>query len=557
MKKVLTVVLAVIFVVSVSVIWIWRNMGVSDAALLLPAETVALVSLPDLPRSALRWPGTALAKIGVEPEMKAFLEKPFQHLTKNQGGDVASSILWNLKPGRIFAAVTSVSAKEAGILIGFQFWGGKAAHDAAINSLREELARQGKPSEITREIYEGTEITSSSHQGFTLYNASHGQWGFLSNSLPSIKDALDRASGRRTEGHLADSPRYREVIGELSKDPDLLFYVQPQTAIDTLTTIGQAMGAQVNPAQLEQARKVEAVGASTKLDGADLRDTIFILRQDPPDIGSLNHGPMKLTNSMTVAYFEFVADLNQYTNLATNPSLNAALGGRGLQNQRLLELIPQAFGPECAVNISWPGEKMKPEAYLAVQIKDEAIAEEAIREVLALFPETTVTDQGAYRFYNFRALQTPFANPTLTMAEGYLLIGIDPDDLSQAVASLKKSDPLEKSPAFAPAKSAYNAANEVFGFIDTKAIFNRGFPMVRPIIIFGTAFMPGASDIVDSTKLPQTETISKHLQPILYAQTRKSNGYRIESSGPITMNQALLLGFSGGASFFKPAAGTP
>lgn len=552
MKKVLTVLLAVIFVVSVSVIWIWRNMGVSDAALLLPAETVALASLPDLPRSALRWPQTTLAKIGVEPEMKAFLEKPLQYLTKNQGGDVASSILWNLKPGRIFAAVVSVSAKEVGLLVGFQFWGGKAAHDAAIASLREELARGGKPAELTREIYEGTEITSSNHHGFTLYNASYGQWGFLSNNLPAIKDALDRAAGRKTEGHLADSPRYRQVVSELSKDPDLLIYVQPQVALDTLVAIGQAMGAQANTAQLEQARKIEAVGAATKLDGADLRDTVFVLRPNPPDVGSLQHGPMKLTSSRTIAYFDFVMDFSQYANVAANPAVASFLSSRGVQDLRLFQLFPEAFGPECSVNISWPGDKMKPEAFLAVQIKDQAKAEEALMSILALFPETTVTDEGPYRFYNFRALQTTLANPTITMAEGYVLVGIDPGDLSQAVASLKSNEPLDKSPAFASAIPAYKAANEVFGYVDVKTIFDRGFPMLRPVFIFGTALMPGASDIVDSTKLPQTETISKHLKPIVYAQTRKANGYLIESSGPITMNQAVLLGASAGASFFKP-----
>lgn len=40
MKKVLTVLLAVIFVVSVSVIWIWRNIEGSDAALLPLARLI-------------------------------------------------------------------------------------------------------------------------------------------------------------------------------------------------------------------------------------------------------------------------------------------------------------------------------------------------------------------------------------------------------------------------------------------------------------------------------------------------------------------------------------
>ena len=62
----------------VSALWITRGSGPAEAAALLPADTVAMASLPDLPRTAARWPKTILAKIGAEPEMQAFLEKPIQ-----------------------------------------------------------------------------------------------------------------------------------------------------------------------------------------------------------------------------------------------------------------------------------------------------------------------------------------------------------------------------------------------------------------------------------------------------------------------------------------------
>ena len=555
MKKVLTILFAV-FVIAVSAFWIWRNMGVSDAAILLPADTVALASLPDLPRSAFRWPQTALAKIGVEPEMKAFLERPFQYMTKNKGGDEAGSVLWDLKPGRIFAAVTSVSSKETGMLIGFQFWGSQKAHDSAVARLRQELSGGGKAAELTRENYEGTEITSTKHRDVTVYSASVGHWGFLANNATTIKDAVDRASGRKTEGSLAESVRYREVQAELSKSPDLLIYIQPQSAIDTLLAVGQAMGAQPEPQQVEQAKKIEAIGLTTKLDGLNIHDSIFILRQNPPDVGALNHEPMKLTSNTTIAYFNFLLDFKQYTQSAANPLLGAILRNPAAQNSPLLSLIPEAFGPECAVNISWPGEVMKPEAFLAIQIKDPAKAEEALRETMILFPESTVTEEGSARFYNFPALKTPFANPTVTMAEGYLLVGIDPGDLRRAVSALKGADTLEKSDAFAPALPAYRTANEVFGFVNIKSIFERGYPMLRPVLIFGTAFMPGASDIIDSAKLPQTEAVAKHLQPITYSQIRKKNGYLVESTGPITLNQAIVLGASAG-SYMMPRGATP
>jgi len=555
MKKVLTILLVILFVLAASVLWIWRSMGVTDAAMLVPAETVALASLPDLPRSAIRWPQTTLSKIGLEPEMKSFLEKPVQYLSKNRGGDEAGGILWNLKPGRIFTAVVSVSAQEAAVVVGFQYWGGKSAYDDAVARLRQELTAGDRAAELTRENYGTAEIISSVHQGVTLFTATEGRWGFLSNNQAAIKDAIERAAGVSSTPSLADNPRYQQVRGRLAKDPDFLVFCQPQSALETLLAVGQTMGAQAIPQQVAQAKKVEAIGATTKLDGANLRDTIFILRANPPDVGSLTHRAMKLTSEATTAYFDFVADFQQISGAAANPALASLARIPALQNSRLFPLIPEAFGPECALAMSWPAERMKPEGIFAVQIRDQAKADEAMQELLALFPEASVTTEGQARAYSFPALQSAFANPTVAITDGFLIVGVDPGDLGRALTAMQSGASLEKSPAFAPALPAFQSANETFGYIDSKALFERGFPMLRQVIIFGAAFMPGANEIIDSSKIPQTESIAKHLQPIVYAQTRLPEGYLIESSGPITMNHVLLLGASAGASFLRPENG--
>src|SRR6187402_2475745 len=45
------------------------------AAQLVPGETLLFVNVPNLPRTALRWPQTGLAQIFAEPELQRFLEK--------------------------------------------------------------------------------------------------------------------------------------------------------------------------------------------------------------------------------------------------------------------------------------------------------------------------------------------------------------------------------------------------------------------------------------------------------------------------------------------------
>lgn len=187
-----------------------------------------------------------------------------------------------------------------------------------------------------------------------------------------------------------------------------------------------------------------------------------------------------------------------------------------------------------------------------MRVKDAAKADQSLRELQTLFPETTVSEEGGNRSYSFPALQSPFANPTLTLTGDFLLVGLGPDSIHAALQSAQTGETLEKSPVFATALPVFRSANEVFGFIDAKAIFEQGYPMLRQVAVFSAAVMPGVSDIIDTGKIPETETISKHLSPILYSQTRLADGYLVESSGPVTMNQALLLGVAAGGSLWKP-----
>jgi hypothetical protein len=554
MKKILLPVVIALLVIAGSAIWIWRATGITDAAVFLPADTVALVSLPDVPRTLMRWPKTTLAQIGAEPEMQAFLEKPFQYFSKDRGGDEASGILLNLKPGRIFAAALSVSGPDAALLIGFQYWGGKLAHDAAVARLRQEIAGNDALLEPTREDYLGTEITSTTQMGVTISNASHGKWGFLSNDLAALKATLDRANGRTQENALVDSPPYLSVMTHLAADPDLIVYVQPKNVLDSLLAVGKSLGAEAIPQQMDQARKVEAVGATIKLDGADLHDTLFVLRPDPPDVGSLTHKATRFAAENSIAYFDFVANIEQISNLATNPILATLAQLPGLQNSRLPALLPQAFGPECAVTVSWDD---KPDGLMAVEIRDAAKAEESLQEVLSLFPETEVREINGARAYSFPSLQSAFANPTFTLTDEFLLIGLNDKTLAAARQAAQTGTSLESAPVFAAALPSYHSANEVFGYVNTRNLFEHGYPILRPVLIFSAQVMPGISNVIDSSKLPNTATIAEHLTPMVYSQTRLPEGYLVDSRGPISMTQALIIGALASGPFqnLVPGAG--
>jgi hypothetical protein len=77
-------------------------------------------------------------------------------------------------------------------------------------------------------------------------------------------------------------------------------------------------------------------------------------------------------------------------------------------------------------------------------------------------------------------------------------------------------------------------------------------------LLMGAAFMPGANDNVDLSRIPPPEIITKHLSPIVSSQIYKEDGYLTESIGPVTLNQTgvglgVLAGF-GFAAYQRGAA---
>ncbi|MEX1118786.1 MAG: hypothetical protein WEB60_08330 [Terrimicrobiaceae bacterium] len=552
MKKAALIIVVLLAVVTASVLWVRGQIGITDPALLVSPEAAMYVTLPDLPRSYMRWPKTTLSKISAEQEMKDFLQKPVEFLSKERGGNEASTILMGLKPGRIYAAALAPAGGDVQSVLGFQYWGSRSEFDKAIARMRAELHR-GAPPETTKEDHLGTEISSSTlPDGSKLFTATQSRWGLLSNNREALVAVIDRAAGRSTSPSLATDPAYIKVLENLPKESDLLAFVRPGQILDVLLDVGSQLGAAPDPKQVEQIRKAEAAGFALKLDGADLRDALFLLRPNPPNLGALNHQGLALTSAKTMGYFGFLLQYDVLAKAAKDPSLQKYVPGSSGGAPSLFDRLAGAFGKEASISFAWPVERMTPELLVSAAVIDPAQVEEILMEATSMLPETTVIEKNGSKYYTFPTLRSTFLDPTLAVSTDLLVFGLNPGEVDMALANRGNSENLKSSPAFAPALPALATANETFGFIDSKALFERAFPLLRQIITFGSSFMPGADQFLDASKIPQTETISKHLTPIIFSQTRLDSGYLIESSGPITMNQAAILTIGSGAAFLGP-----
>lgn len=530
--------------VLVAVLLFQRVAGPSDGAMLVPDSTVFYATFSDLPRSFLRWQGTCLARIGKEPEVKAFLEKPLARLMSNPGADETGKILIGLKPGRIFLAVTEVTTERFDALVGFQYWGGHKDFDEAVARMRQELP----PGESTRENHEGEEIVCSQHGKFMVFTATHGRWGFVSTNGDLIKSALDRARGRQSSPALAANPRFQEVSKRMLDASDFTFFLQPQKAIDVLLETGRSLGAEAIPEQIEDLRATEAVGGSLKFDGELQRDALFLLRKGPKPASALTHKTARFTAPETVVFVDFVA------RFAGLPALlEKALTGAAPQSSivELAELVSAACGQECAMVLNWGAGQMAPSGVLAVEIRDRAKADDALKKLMTFFPETRVVEEEGVKLYSIPSVSNPLVSPTLTLTDQFLILGIDPSSVSRAARGVGAT--IEGLPAFAPAIPAYRSAHEGFAFIDTRSVFVRAYTALRPVILFGAQVMPGAFDMIDTGKLPQTETIARHLPPVILSQQRFEDGVFLESSGPVTVSELAIAAAAGGV-FGAPKA---
>jgi len=530
----LVAVIAAILAALAALFYLKESIGPSDAAVLAPEDAVLFVNLTNLPRTAMRWNETALAKIAAEPDVKAFLEKPLSRLMAEPGGNEAGRILSMLKPSNIFVALAGDPADSTDALVGFQYWGGRAAFDVAVARMRRELPGTESPAAAEMKHTDHA-ILSSKHGTRSIFTATHGRWGFVSTRESLIKKALEKVTGG--ESGLSGNADFQAVKARLPKDPEFLLFMDARKVLDRVLAAGKTMGAEPIPAQVEMLRATRALGAALKLDGELQRDAIFLLRPGGNPGAPLGRKPLRFTGPDTAFYVDFL------TRMDGLPALLKNAGGAIPQSPEipaLVELAAAAYGPECGIVGSWPAGRMAPAPLVALEIRNPAKAGEFMQKMLTVFPDATTGEQGGAKLYSFPSMSTPLAAPTMAQTGEFLLLGLDPSAVAGAATTTGPAPTVESTPAFAGAVSTYASASGLFAFVDTRLLFERAYTALRPVIIFGAAVMPGSADWVEASKLPQTDSVARHLAPIVLSGQRLSDGILVESSGPITMNQAAF-----------------
>jgi Protein of unknown function (DUF3352) len=216
----------------------------------------------------------------------------------------------------------------------------------------------------------------------------------------------------------------------------------------------------------------------------------------------------------------------------------------------------KAFGPEFGTVLDWRADSAQPSALFALDVRDATKAKgfaDAFTSGVTGTAEWGRKEAGGVTIYQAPAEGLLSLSPTIALTDRFFVIGLSPETVKQGLARLKKGQAeIVQNSAYQAAAKSVNPPNAGFGYLDLKAFFERSYGTLRPFIAMSLAFNPEAGKYLDASKLPGTESISKHLGPCIYSQSVSAEGTLMESVGPLTFHQILIGGLGGGLTAAFP-----
>ncbi|HSI14174.1 MAG TPA: DUF3352 domain-containing protein [Chthoniobacter sp.] len=557
MKKVIPAV--IVFAAIAAVAFLYYNKRTVHhvaATELVPAETIFFAHFPDLRRTGERWPKTALAQIGAEPEMKAFLAKPRANAPQVKMWDQTLARLDHVAPGEAFLAVTSIEGNAPRYIAGFSFGGRKADVDALLAEPRADFKRAWPTGKSDLTMQGKTEIETFTYQENTIGEAFCEDWYLVSNDMELLRKTIDISSLGLGEKALAANDLYRKSTAHLPADGEVVLFSQVGTISDRIIALLTAAGQAPDPKQVAEWKKIQAITLGTKFEDALMRDTLFIFSPGGGAEAPLAQNALALSDPNTLLTYTTVLpttiDVADASLGVLRTMVPGFLGFETALSAKDLKLadFPKAFGPEFGTLIDWAEGAPQPSTLLAMDVRDAATAKKFVEAftggAAGTAPWGREEKEGVTIYQSPPAEGTFSFAPTLALTEHFLVIGFSQPQVLEGLTQLKSGKAaIVASPAFAQAAKSVNVPTSGYSYLDLKTLVERSYGTLRPFIAMSLAFAPDSGKYIDAGKLPNTETITKHLSPAVYSQSVSAEGTLIQSVGPLTFNQVVGVTLGG------------
>lgn len=563
MKKVIPGVLLLVALAVAAFVFLKKvTVHRSRAAELAPAETVFFAHFPDLRRSCERWPKTALAQIWQEPEVQAFLAKPRSAAPEMKVWEQRLAQIVRIEPGEAFVAVTSIEGTQPRFVAGFSFAGRKSDVEALLAEPRADLKRTWSAGKSDIAMQGRTEIETFTYQDTTVGEAFRDDWYFVSNDVDLLRRTLDATAAGLGAKALAANEIFKKSTAHLPAGGDAMIFAQLAPLTERVVSLLVASGQALDPKQVADLKKMQAVAWGTKFEDAQIRDTLFLLSPGQASEAALARSTLVFTGANTFltyatalpATFEMPAPSLALTAFVPGfAAMEKGLADKGLK----LNDFGKAFGPEFGSVVDWAQDSAQPSALLALDVRDAATAKGFVDVFTGGLPGSPAwgrKEQDGATIYQSPATPGLFTiTPSMALTDRFLVIGFSPDAVTTALAQLKTGKAvIVENPAYAEAVKGVGAPTSGFGYLDVKTLFERSYGIMRPFIAMSLAFSPDGAKYLDASKLPSAGAISKHFSPSVYSQSVSADGTLVESVGSLTFNQVLVATVGGAAAAAFP-----
>jgi hypothetical protein len=559
--------LVLVSAITAAGIWygFYRSGHTSSVAVasLLPKETLALVHLPDFNRAREEWHRTDLYQLWMEPAVQDFVAKPRSKIPGHgQAGQTVEEIE-TIGMKDAFLALLSVEEKPGDVVLaeynnalkivgGFRCTGDpdkaeKILHDWKVKVLGQESDFKHETAE-----YQGHPIHTDSAGILKLSTARTGQWFFAANSIEDLRQLIDRADGRVKDPNtaLSASDVFLAASKHMPSNYAALAYAHVDQFVEKLAPAAEP-AASPSADRLAMLRQIRSLCAATSFDGVRIRDTIFAGMPKVADSGNLNRASLSIGTKETFLYAASVLNLTKEMELGPQAAGAGWLSGL-LQitdslsaNGITLDEWKSAFGPELGVIGDWPANARWPSLFLTLPVRDSVRANRIV--AAATKPNAdgaswSHQEREGVDYYSGATSGGLFSfSPTIGVSDRMLVAGAETNAVEAAMKrSVGGSSALAASKKFQDAERTLPAPQQAFAFVDLALFYGRFDSTLRPFLVMGAAFMPSIADTVDLSKLPDAETITRHLNPIVMSQWYDRDGYVAESVGPIPLYQTIL-----------------
>jgi len=574
MKKVIAVLLLLIVAVTAAIIYFTFGKPAPRAATLLPESTLAFIDIPDLSKSRTEFTKTEFYALWHEPEVQAFLAQPLAALREMgpsigspKDTDTIGGLVFNTMQGEVFLAVTHVTlfpSFNPGLVAGVDVRNKRIEARAGLYTLEGQLKQSYPKGTFQDKEYLGVKYSLwETDPAYPVCHAFFNSLIVFTFGEDAMRDMIASWTGQvpRDFKRLANSAKFKNVQQHASANHEFLAYFNVE---DMLNLVGPLLAFSPQTAGLYQKfSRTQTASYSLTFEDRGINDVGFVGYSSnvPKPTPPTQRKTLALTSPDTLVYSVGSADLSAtydevMQSLSQSGSADLMLTVGQFQHAlrtsgiRMSEDVLQKLGPEFAVIASWPPGVRTPGVAIVSEVTDAAklrpaldTAMNALRESLGGTNDALPWDETESAGQTLWSLHIgpQFFVPTYALTDRFFILASSPDYARELLTQAKESKPtLTTNPSYQQSMKRLPINGSSYGYAELRGLFTSLYGLMKPILT-----RDGGNPFVDVKKLPQSETITKHLFPLVSATVSDAQQTTATSFSPLGKSLAVIAGVGG------------